>query len=321
MVKSGDKWESEKEIADTYIHNMGAVYGGEKEWGEFKEGLLRAVLHNTDVVVHPRQSNTWGALSLDHVFEFMGGINLAVRDVTGKDPDAYFADYRNRNNVKMQELKEAIGVESRSTVFNPAYIKEVMKGKASSAAQITEVVTNTYAWNVMKPDVIDNEMWDQLYDVYVKDAHNLGVQDFFKQQNPEAMQEITAVMMETARKGMWKASEQQLSDVAKLHTDFVKEFGASGSGFAGANVKLQNYIAQKSTPENAADYKHQLEKMNTSSASASIDKDGMVLKKEGVTQAEEGEENSLNGIIVVSVVFIAFIVLLIVLRKKRKRNV
>ena len=58
----------------------------------------------TDAVIQPRQSNTWGALSLDHVYEFMGGMNLAVRNVTGKDPDAYLSDYRNRNNARMQEV-------------------------------------------------------------------------------------------------------------------------------------------------------------------------------------------------------------------------
>ena len=63
-------------------------------------------------------------LSLDHVYEFMGGMNLAVRNVTGKDPDAYLSDYRNRNHMKMQELKEAVGVESRTTILNPTYIKE-----------------------------------------------------------------------------------------------------------------------------------------------------------------------------------------------------
>ena len=51
-------------------------------------------------------------------------MNLAVRNVTGKDPDAYLSDYRNRNNARMQEVKEAIGIESRTTIFNPAYIKE-----------------------------------------------------------------------------------------------------------------------------------------------------------------------------------------------------
>lgn len=80
-------------------------------------------------MVQPRQSNTWGALSLDHVYEFMGGMNLAVKNVTGKDPDAYLSDYRNRNNVRMQEVKEAIGVESRTTILNPNYIKNKMKGE------------------------------------------------------------------------------------------------------------------------------------------------------------------------------------------------
>lgn len=319
MVKSGDQWENEKEVADTYINNMGAVYGSDKGWGEYKAGLLRAVLHNTDVVIQPRQSNTWGALSLDHVFEFMGGLNLAVREVTGKDPEAYFADYRNRNNVKMQDLKEAIGVESRSTVFNPAYIQEVMKGKASSAAQITEVVTNTYAWNVMKPEVIDNEMWNQFYEVYVKDSYNLGVQNFFKQQNPAAMQEITAVMMETARKGMWNASEQQLSTLAELHTTLVNEFGASGSGFAGSNVKLQDFIAQRTTPTQIGEYRHQLNKMKTGDVVNVDSQNGMVLKKDLASQQENGEKNSLSGFWVISIVLISFVALLFLLRKKRKQ--
>lgn len=319
MVTSGDKWENEKEIAENYINNMGAAYGGDKNWGEFQSGLLRAVLHNTDAVVQPRQSNTWGALSLDHVYEFMGGMNLAVRNVTGKDPDAYFADYRNRNNVKMQELKEAIGVETRTTLFNPTYIEEVMKGNASSASKITELVTNTYGWNVMKPDVIDNEMWNQIYDVYVKDSHQLGVQNFFKQQNPAALQEITAVMLETARKGMWKASAQQLTDIATLHTDLVKEFGASGGGFSGSNAKLQDYIAQKVNPQAAADYKRELKQMTHADKGVDIDKNGMVLKKEAFTNGAESEENTLNGIVIVSAVLVAFVVLLVVLRKKRKK--
>ena len=318
MITSGDRWEDEREIADTYINNMGAVYGSDKNWGDVNAGLLRAVLHNTDAVVQPRQSNTWGALSLDHVYEFMGGMNLAVRHVTGKDPDAYFADYRNRNRVKMQELKEAIGVESRSTIFNPEYIKEVMKGGASSASQITEVVTNTYGWNVTKPDVVDNEMWNKIYDVYVKDAYQLGTEQFFKAQSPAALQEITAVMMETARKGMWKASDEQLGELARLHTDLVKEFGSTGSGFSGGNAKLQDFIARKASPENAAAYRQRVKEMKTAGTVA--DRKGMVLKKDEVAQTERGERNSLNGVWIAGGVFVLFIVLLFILKRKRKGN-
>ncbi|GAB6012765.1 cobaltochelatase subunit CobN [Viscerimonas tarda] len=317
MVTSGDRWESEKEIADTYIHNMGAVYGNDKNWGQYQDGLLRAALHNTDVIVQPRQSNTWGALSLDHVYEFMGGMNLAIRNVTGKDPEAYFADYRNRNNVRMQELKEAIGVEARSTIFNPAYIREVMKGNASSAAQITEVITNTYGWNVMKPNVIDNEMWDKLYNVYVKDEYNMGTETFFRRENPQALQEITAVMLETARKGMWKATGQQLADIAELHTRLVKDFGSGASGFAGNNAKLQNFIAQKVDPLSANEYRKQIEKMQTTAADNHTQ--GLRLKKDEMNQPETGETNTLNGLFAAVAVLVIFVVLLAVLRQKRKK--
>ncbi|MFR2977640.1 MAG: cobaltochelatase subunit CobN, partial [Segatella copri] len=134
MVTAGDRWDKESQIAEVYMNNMGAYYGDEKNWETVRKAAFEAALTRTDVVVQPRQSNTWGALSLDHVYEFMGGMNLAVRNVTGKDPDAYLADYRNHSNMRMQEVKEAIGIEGRTTIFNPAYIKEKMKGGASSAS-------------------------------------------------------------------------------------------------------------------------------------------------------------------------------------------
>jgi cobaltochelatase CobN len=318
MITGSDKWESEKEIADTYINNMGAVYGSDKNWGQFSEGLLRAVLHNTDVIVQPRQSNTWGALSLDHVYEFMGGMNLAIRNVTGKDPDAYFADYRNRNNYRVQDLKEAIGVEARATVFNPAYIKEVMKGGESSAAQNKEVATNTFGWNVAKPAVIDNEMWDEFYNVYVKDKFNLGTQAYFERENQGAMQEITAIMLEASRKGMWQATDAQLSDLAKVHATLVEKFGSVGSGFAGGNKKLQQFIAQKVDKAQASSYKKELEKMNTSAQNGDV-KNGKVLKKQELNGSAKTDKNPLNGLWIVSLTLLAFVLVLLALRKKRKK--
>ena len=100
----------------------------------------------------------------------------------------------------------------------------------------------------------------------------------------------------------------------------VNEFGATGSGFSGSNAKLQDFIAQKSTPENATGYKQQLQRMKTADASSEINKNGTVLKKDSVNQSDNGEENSLNGIIVVAVVLVAFLILLFILRKKRKSN-
>lgn len=321
MVESGDRWESESEIADTYLNNMGAFYGDEKHWEVFQKFAFEAALNSTDVVVQPRQSNTWGALSLDHVYEFMGGMNLAVRNITGKDPDAYLSDYRNRNNMKMQELKEAVGVESRTTILNPTYIKEKMKGGASAASEVAQTVTNTYGWNVMKPAAIDKELWDNIYDVYVKDEYKLNVKDFFEKQNPAALQEVTAVMMETARKGYWKASPEQLSNIAKLHTDLVRQFGPSGSGFTGDNAKLQQFIASQVDAQTAANYNKELKQMKQATLDGEATKGGMVLKKQSsdAVQGAQEEQNSLNGGLIAGIVLVAFVVMLLILKKKRKK--
>ena len=321
MVESGDRWESESEIADTYLNNMGAFYGDEKHWEVFQKFAFEAALNSTDVVVQPRQSNTWGALSLDHVYEFMGGMNLAVRNVTGKDPDAYLSDYRNRNNMKMQELKEAVGVESRTTILNPTYIKEKMKGGSSAASEVAQTVTNTYGWNVMKPTAIDKELWDNIYDVYVKDEYKLNVKDFFEKQNPAALQEVTAVMMETARKGYWKASPEQLSNIAKLHTDLVRQFGPSGSGFTGDNAKLQQFIASQVDAQTAANYNKELKQMKQATLNGEATKGGMVLKKQSsdAVQGAQEEQNSLNGGLIAGIVLVAFVVMLLILKKKRKK--
>lgn len=315
MVQSGDRWENSAEIADIYMQNMGAYYGSEKAWEQVRQFALEAALGNTDAVVQPRQSNTWGALSLDHVYEFMGGMNLAVRNVTGKEPDAYMSDYRNRNNMRMQELKEAIGVESRTTIFNPAYIREKMKGGSGAAAGFAEIVQNTYGWNVMKPDAIDNELWDEIYNVYVQDKFGLGVQDYFERQNPAALEEMTAVMMETARKGMWDASAEQLKAIAELHTKLVDKYKPSCSGAVCNNAKLREFIASKTAPDAARRYERQIRDVREASLT---ENKGTVLKKEEMNASDKTRTIVSNTAVAV-LVLVAITALVWTVRRHRKK--
>nr|WP_287576308.1 cobaltochelatase subunit CobN [Prevotella sp.] len=321
MVTAGDRWDKESQIAEVYMNNMGAFYGDEKNWETVRKAAFEAALTRTDVVVQPRQSNTWGALSLDHVYEFMGGMNLAVRNVTGKDPDAYLADYRNHSNMRMQEVKEAIGIESRTTIFNPAYIKEKMKGGASSASTFAEIVTNTYGWNVMKPKAIDKEMWDEIYNVYVKDKYHLGTKEFFDKQNPAALMEMTAVMMESARKGMWKATPQQLKDIAKLHIETVNKYKPSCSGFVCDNAKLRNYIASKTDAASAKEYQQNVEQIRDAEAAKNSSDKGMVMKKETLNGEAQKTTAVVSGIVVGVIVIVAFVMLAILIRRRRKNMV
>ncbi|MDO4779579.1 MAG: cobaltochelatase subunit CobN, partial [Bacteroides sp.] len=318
MVEAGDKWESEDEVAKTYINNMGAYYGDEKKWETFRKYAFEAALTRTDAVVQPRQSNTWGALSLDHVYEFMGGLNLAVRHVTGKDPDAYLSDYRNRNNMRMQELKESIGIESRTTILNPTYIKERMKGEATSADEFAETITNIYGWNVMKPKAIDKELWDNIYDVYVKDKYNLNTKEFFETKNHAALQEMTAVMLETVRKGLWKATDEQVAEMTKLHAELIDKYKPACSGFVCDNSKLREFISSKLDDSQAKEYKKSISKVREENVDVSADK-GVVMKKEELSNVEQ-KQNTLNNIAIIIASVAVLVLIAIFVRKRRKNN-
>ena len=316
VAMASDKWTDRKQIAEAYLNNMGAFYGDQKQWEDHQSKAFEAALTRTDVVIQPRQNNTWGALSLDHVFEFMGGMNLTVRQVTGKEPDAYLADYRNHNNMRMQEVKEAIGVESRTSMFNPTYLKEQMKGGESAAAGLEEMVQNTFGWEVMKPDAIDNEMWDEIFDTYVKDKHNLGIREYFERVSPAALQGISAVMLESARKGMWKASPDKVKALAKLHTELVAKYDAAGTEFVNDNKALQQFIASKVSSAEAQAYQDRIDAARNDKSGK-----GTVLKAEDGSPTHQISSKGITSgvVVIVAIVILAAGVIVLVRRRRNKQ--
>ncbi len=294
MVEAGDRWEEVKEVSNQYIKNMGAVYTSD-HWAYYAPGLFEGALQNTDTLLHSRTSHTYGPLSLDHVYEFMGGLNAAIRNVTGKEPDAYFADVRNKHRPTMQAAKEAVWVEARSTLLNPKYIRDLQAGGASSAAVFAETFRNTYGWNVMKPDVIDDELWNELYAVYVEDRDKLGLKESFAATNPYALQEMTAVMAESARKGLWKATPEQLLAVSILHADLIRDYKPGCSGFVCDNAKLREAIQKNLGPgESSVNYLAAIDKVRNGEAADSAGEkvEGMALKKVSTETAPDASSPS-----------------------------
>ncbi|MDE7356199.1 MAG: cobaltochelatase subunit CobN [Rikenellaceae bacterium] len=325
MVESGDSWSERSQIARRYIDNMGAIYSsdGGGEWGAMYPGVFEAALLNTSVVVQPRSGNTWGPLSLDHVYEFMGGLSAAVESVTGNDPAAYFNDFRNMGRPKVQTLKESIGVEVSSTVFNPKYVGQMMKGGAGSMEHFAETFRNTYGWNAMKPSAIDRHIWDSYYDIYVKDRYGMGIEQSFRQKNPYALQEMTAVMLEAARKGMWQASDEQVRTLADLHASLVVDAEAGCSGFVCDNAHLRRFISEKVSPERSRDYNKGIDAARQVSLSQAESAKGMVLRKETSDSAPasepQGEQRTSKRTLPVMLAAVAALFGLLALKRRKRR--
>lgn len=327
MVQSGDKWEDSKVIADLYLNNMGALYT-EDHWGESIPGVFKAAMQNTDTVVQPRSSNSWGPLSLDHVYEFMGGMNLAVKNVTGKEPDTYFNDLRTPGRARIQEAGEAAMVEARSTVLNPKYLKEMMKEGPGGAGTFAEVLRNSYGWKVMKPDMLKDHLFDEYKAVFVDDKYNLDMKKYFESKNPYALQEITAVMMETARKGLWKTDAATLRQLAELHAELVKNHGAACSGFVCNNAKLKEFIDAKLSDARAKQsYNDEIRKVRTPSAAPASSQDkkseqveGMKLKEQVIQQEKTESKLSRRNAVILLISLVVLVTAAFLIGKYRRRS-
>ena len=306
MVQSSGNWEDTASIAETYIHNMNTIYS-DNHWNENVQGLFRAALQNTDAVVQSRSSNSWGPLSLDHVYEFTGGINLAVKNVTGKDPSAYFNDLRTPGRAKIQEVSEAIMVEAHSSILNPKYISEMMQEGPSALQSFAAVFENSFGWETMKPDAVKDHLWDKYKEVYVDDSLKLGVPQAFEQKNPYAMQQMTAVMLEAIRKGMWSADEATAKQLAEYHAKLVEDHGAGCSNFVCDNQKLKDMIAKlQSDPQKAERYLESIRKIREIPTKQQTQEEvkGQVLKEEKIIDKPESVVRNRLGMIILGAVIL-----------------
>ncbi len=313
-TENSGEWDDRRELADGFINNMCAVYGDTINWGKANPKAFKAAMVGTDVLVQPRQSNTWGPVSLDHVYEYTGGLSLVASMVNGKEPDAVMADYRNPYLPRIQDTKQAVAIEMRASLLNPNFVKERMKGDATTAEMFGEMFRNVFGWCVMRPSALNENTYDQLYDMYVADVNNLGIEDYFDRVNPAAFQEMTATMLESARKGYWKPTEEQLERTAALHAEITDKNGAPCTEFVCANQKLQGFIASKL---NSADSEKYMIKI---SEAINGDVSGKVMRRNEMSPIVDFENNINKVPIVITITVIAMILFAIIIIRKRKRN-
>jgi cobaltochelatase CobN len=252
------------------------------------------------------------------VYEFMGGISATVRHVTGNDPDAYFSDMRNRHNPTLQTAKSAIWTETRTTLMNPKYIRALQDGGASSAETFAETFRNTYGWNVLKPEAVDQEVWEGLYDVYVEDTYNMDMENYFREKNPYALQEMSAVMLETIRKGYWDADQDTRQTLANLHATLVKDHEAGCSGFVCDNAKLRDFISGLITPDLQREYARAIDDVRVGAEREPVE--GMKLEKETLTldSVKRMVQENVSALIVLFGVMILFATAIVIGARRRR---
>lgn len=244
IAAASGTWDSDKGMADEYIRKMGHGFGN-GFWGESMEDVFRMALSGTDKVVHSSSTMLYGALDNDDMFMYMGGLAAAVRSVDGKTPEMVVTNTRNPGKAEMTSMDKFIGQEFRSRYVNPTWIQGMQKEGYAGAGEMRSFVEYLWGWDATTPEVVSDGMWKETFDVYVEDKHKLGMKEFFEKNSPYAYQDVTARMVETVRKGYWKADEATEKKLIEEYLESVNKYGVGCAAHTCGNPRLSKYIVER----------------------------------------------------------------------------
>ena len=221
-----DSWENDSKLANLYLERMGFGFGkDEARWSEnlSETGLYKKVLSGTDGVVFSRSSNLYALMTNDDPFQYFGGIGLAVRNIDGKTPQMYVSNLRRKGQEKIQTLDQFISNEMRSRYFHPRWIKAMQDSGYAGATAILDRMNNMWGWEVMTPDAVRDDQWQEFFEVYVDDKYDMQMREFFEQHNAEALAQIIERMLEAVRKGYWQADAETLKKMLETYTEIANQ--------------------------------------------------------------------------------------------------
>ncbi len=239
-VESSNTWENSSEVADLYISRMSNVYGKDV-WGVNYEDVFEQNLGGVDAAIHSDTSNLYGLIDNDDYYSYFGALGLAVKSITGESPSMYISDLTSMDNPEIITLGEAFSTELTARYLNPNWITGMMEYDYAGAREMMKTVEYMWGWEATTPDLVTDSDWNKMYETYILDSQNLGLDEFLKE-NAYQYQSITARMLETVRKDSWETSDAVVQNLVKEYVESVVDNGVTCCHHTCGNPSLDEFI-------------------------------------------------------------------------------
>ena len=216
-------WESADDLANAYLEAGAYAYGQFKASGTAARGAFEQQLQGLDAVMHNQDNREHDILDSNSYYAFQGGMANASRALSGQAPVIYHADHANPAAPKIRTLKEELTRVIRSRVLNPKWIDAMREHGYKGAFEMAATVDYLFAYDATT-DLVADYQYAQVSDALVLDPAN---QQFLREHNPAALEEMAERLLEAAQRGMWQAPGehgQALQDLL-LDMDEAKETG------------------------------------------------------------------------------------------------
>ncbi|MFB9868295.1 cobaltochelatase subunit CobN [Vreelandella sulfidaeris] len=198
-------WENADDLAEAYLGAGAYAYGQFADSGTAARGAFEQQLQGLDAVMQNQDNREHDILDSNSYYAFQGGMANASRSLSGQAPIIYHADHANPAAPKIRTLQEELARVIRSRVLNPKWINAMREHGYKGAFEMAATVDYLFAYDATT-DLVADYQYAQVSDALVLDKTN---QQFLRDHNPAALEEMAERLMEAAQRGMWQDPGEQ----------------------------------------------------------------------------------------------------------------
>jgi cobaltochelatase CobN len=221
-------WKDSKDFTDIFTFFNGYAYG-KGIYGVESYKQLQNNLKTVDITYNKVMSDEHDLFGCCAYFGNHGGLTSAAKELSGKNVKTYYGDTRETANVEVRTLADEIRRVVRSRLLNPKWIEGQKEHGYSGAMNISKRVGRVYGWEATTEEV-DDWVFDDIVKTFVSNEEN---RQFFMENNPWAMEEMTRRLMEAAERKLWKPAEgilDELKDACIELEGFMEGYMGNDSG-------------------------------------------------------------------------------------------
>ena len=199
-------WTKEDDLVKSYESSMSYAYfkGRIEKNGEAFSNLLRLI----DMVTQERDNTEYEVTDLDHYYEFLGGLSRTVQEKKGAKAEILVID-STEEDVVVEDLKLAIERALRTRMLNPKWIEGMLKSNFHGGKKIKDTVEYLLGFAATTGKV-ENWIFEEIANKFIFDEE---IRNRLYENNPYATIKIAELLLESAKRGYWKAEEEKVDRV------------------------------------------------------------------------------------------------------------
>ncbi len=246
---ASDLWEHQQanggdaEMASLFVNRMGYAYGEGLDGVAASELFARQVA-GVDAAFLSRSSHTYGVLTSDDPFAYLGGFALAARAAGGdKSPELYVQNLRDESEVILDSAASAIAKEMQSRYLHPQWIKAQQAEGYSGTLQVLKATQFLWGWQVTSPESVREDQWQSMLDTYVNDQYELGTRQWLQEHNQHALAQVLERMVDAVRLNYWQPDQETQQTLFAAYDQATRS-----SELIESNRLVAEFVSQQLSP-------------------------------------------------------------------------